>query len=83
MAKMVSVKVSSTTDRKQIVVSSEASLAEVFAEAKITASGDMTITVNGVHSFKTDQLSVALKDISGIDLDSQITVMAVVNSKNA
>lgn len=77
------VKVSSTTERKVITIESASTLNQVFETAGIVVSGDVTVNVNGVHSFRPNQLDTKLDDISGLDFNSQISVMAIVNAKNA
>lgn len=84
MTPTVSVKVTSTTTRKQVIVPVTATLGDIFREAGAAIGDDMSVSVAGAHTFQSNQLETTkLEDIKGLDFTKEIALMAIVNSKNA
>lgn len=78
---MISVQVSTLTDRKTVSLASDTSIQGALDQAGITDISGASLSVNGVH-LSPDSLDKTFDDMK-VDTTSTVFLTAVVNSKNA
>ena len=79
---IINVKITSLTIRKTIQVEASATLNEALDKAGVSASGDVSMSLGG-YPVSANDLNKKFNDFPNVDLDKEVVLAAIVNSKNA
>lgn len=79
---IINVKISSLTIRKTLQVSPTDTLADTLNKAGVATSGDVTVSLSGVTVSQSD-LGKNFTEFNHLDMNKEIVLAAIVNSKNA
>lgn len=82
MEKMIAARISSTTVRKDTVVSTAKPLREIFDEANVPLEGDVSVNISG-KNIRSEHFDKSIDEL-GIDTNvDKLFLTSTVNTKNA